>query len=53
MRQHIDPLAALLAPCDGFDQRQAVLADGLVDGDIFLGDFAGALIGGSGAPISD
>ena len=42
MGQHIDGLARFLGSGDLLDQRQAVPADLAVDGDVFLGDLAGA-----------
>ena len=42
MGQHVDALARLLPRGDRLDQAKAVPADALVDGDVFLGNFAGA-----------
>ena len=46
MGQDVDRLARPLALRRGLDQRQAMPADGGIDGDILLADLAGAAIGG-------
>ena len=49
MGEHVDAFARLLSRGDGFDQRQAVTADRLIDGDILVADFRSAAIGGGDA----
>src|SRR6266436_10082101 len=44
MGQHADALAGLLSRRDRLDQRKAVVADTLVDADVFFGDLARARI---------
>ena len=45
MGQHVDALTGLLSRRDRLDQRKAVMADTLVDRDVFFGDLARARIG--------
>ncbi len=45
MGEDVDRLVRFLSWRDRLDQGQAVPADRLVDRDVFLGDFTGALVG--------
>ena len=49
MREDVDRFPRFLSRCDRLDQAKAVPADRLIDRDVFLRDFAGALISSSRA----